>query len=327
MPPSWTSSGSTNMPEAPEDVVRLAEERAAARASKAFAAADTLRDRIADAGWTVVDEPGGYRLERPSEEAEPRVRGRASDVASVLEDEPDRDVSVQWVCEGWHEDIERAIAAFRANEGGRSVQYVIADVTDREPSGWGEDVEVVWLEEGTGWGAARNAGLKRTRGRTVLVMDGSVEPTGDVFGPLESALTDPNVGVCGPFGIVTHDLRQFDEARGGDVDAIEGYLMAFRRETLLTAGLFDEKFRWYRTADIEYSFRVRDLDGRATVVDLPVTKHEHRMWFNTMSEDRARWSKKNFYRFLDRFRDRWDLLVDPLPEDERRHHHDHDHDE
>jgi len=314
------------MPDAPEDVVRLAEERGAARTSKDFAAADILRDRIAEAGWTVVDEPGGYRLERPIGEAEPHVRGRASDVPSVLEDEPDVDVSVQWVCEGWHEDIERAIAAFRANARGRSVQYVVADVTDREPSAWGDDVEVVWLEEGTGWAAARNAGLKRTRGGTVLLMDGSVEPTGDVFGRLESVLADTGVGVCGPFGIVTHDLRQFDEARTGDVDAIEGYLMALRRDTVIAVGFFDEKFRWYRTADIEYSFRVRDLDGRATVVDLPVTKHEHRMWFNTEPGDRARWSKKNFYRFLDGFRDRWDLLVDPLPEEERPHrHHHHDH--
>ena len=316
------------MTDVPRDVVRLAEERAAARTAKDFAQADTLRDRIAETGWTVVDEPGGYRLEPATDEAAPRLRGRPVDVVSVLEDQPDMDVTVHWVCEGWPEDIERAIAGFRANEGGRSVHYVVADVTDREPAAWGEGVEIVWLEEGTGWGAARNAGLKRTRGRTVVVMDGSVEPTGDVFGPIEAALADDRVGLCGPFGIVTHDLRQFDEAGGDvdvDVDAIEGYLMAFRRETMLAAGLFDEKFRWYRTADIEYSFRVRDLDKRAMVVDLPVTKHEHRMWFNTDPRDRARWSKKNFYRFLDRFRDRWDLLVDPLPEDQRPHHHDHEH--
>lgn len=312
------------MPEAPGDVARLAEERAAARASGDFTVADTLRDRIAEAGWTVVDEPGGYRLEHLAED--PAVRRRAGEIPSVLASEPDMDVSVHWVSEGWPEDIERAIAGFRAHEGGRSVQYVVADTTDREPSAWGGEVEVLWLEGDTGWGAARNAGLKRTRGRTVLLMDGSVEPTGDVFGPLESALADVAVGICGPYGIVTHDLRQFDEARAGDVDAIEGYLMAMRRETLIAAGLFDEKFRWYRTADIEYSFRVRDLDRRATIVDLPVKKHEHRMWFNTKPEDRARWSKKNFYRFLDRFRDRWDLLVDPLPDDERPHlHSGHDH--
>jgi GT2 family glycosyltransferase len=147
-----------------------------------------------------------------------------------------------------------------------------------------------------------------------------------VFEPLEAALADPDVGVCGPFGIVTRDLREFDEAKTGDVDAIEGYLMAVRRETLLDAGLFDEKFRWYRTADIEYSFRIKDLDKRALMVDVPVTKHEHRMYHETPPKQRASWSKKNFYRFLDRFRDRWDLLVDPLPEDARPHQHDHDHD-
>jgi Glycosyl transferase family 2 len=317
------------MPDAPpDDVVRLAEERAAARAARDFAAADAIRERIASAGWSVVDEPDGFRLE-PDEPApaEPIERRRAVDVGSVLEDDPDVDVTVHWVCEGWHEDIERALRAFRAHEGGRSVQYVIADVTDRDPAAWGDGAEIVWLEEGTGWGAARNAGLKRTRGRVALIVDGSVEPLGDVLGPLESALDDPSVGVCGPFGIVTRDLREFDEAKGGDVDAIEGYLMAFRRETLLAAGLFDEKFRWYRTADIEYSFRIKDLDRRATVVDVPVTKHEHRMWFETPPKQRASWSKKNFYRFLDRYRDRWDLLVDPLPEDERPHQHDHDHDD
>jgi GT2 family glycosyltransferase len=158
------------------------------------------------------------------------------------------------------------------------------------------------------------------------VVDGSIEPTGDVLGPLEMALEDPGIGVCGPFGIVTRDLRQFDEAKDGDVDAIEGYLMALRRETLLAAGFFDEKFRWYRTADIEYSFRVKDLDRRATIVEVPVTKHQHRVWEDTPPKRRDSWSKKNFYRFLDRFRDRWDLLVDPLPEDERPHQHDHDHD-
>jgi cysteinyl-tRNA synthetase len=316
------------MPEAPADVVRLAEERAAARSSKDFAAADSLRDRIAAEGWTVVDEPDGYRLEAVEATVPPPVgRIKAESVSSLLDHDADVDVSVQWVCEGWPEDIERAIAGFRRHEGDRSVQYVVADVTDREPAAWGDRVDVVWLEEGTGWGAARNAGLKRTRGRVVLVTDGSVEPTGDVFGPLESALADPDVGVCGPFGIVTRDLRQFDESPGGDSDAVEGYLMALRRETLIAAGLFDEKFRWYRTADIEYSFRVKDLDRRATVVDVPVRKHEHRMWFSTKPEDRARWSKKNFYRFLDRFRDRWDLLVDPLPEDERPHHHHHEHED
>jgi cysteinyl-tRNA synthetase len=315
------------MSEAPQAVTALAEARAAARAAKNFAEADELRDRIAAEGWTVVDEPDGWRLEPAAAPApSQQERLRAESVDSVLDDPPTTDVSVHWVVEGWPEDVVRALAAFRANEGGRGVQYVIADVTDTAPSTYGEGVEHVALAEGTGWAAARNAGLRRSTGAVVFVMDGSIEPEGDVFGPLEASLRDPSVGVCGPFGIVTKDLREFDEASGpGDCDAIEGYFMALRRETLSAAGFFDEKFKWYRTADIEYSFRVKDLGLRATVVPVPVRKHEHRMWFETDPADRARWSKRNYYRFLDRWRDRWDLCVAPQPPE--HHHHGSDHED
>ncbi|MFB3738555.1 MAG: glycosyltransferase family 2 protein, partial [Candidatus Velamenicoccus archaeovorus] len=236
-------------------------------------------------------------------------RVRAVDVASVLDEPATADVSVHWMVEGWPEDVVRALASFRAAQGERSVQYVVADVTGAAPSLFGEGVEVVSLVEGTGWAAARNAGLRRSRGRLVLVVDGSVEATGDVLGPLERALADPEVGVCGPFGIVTNDLREFSPSDGPEVDAIEGYLMAFRRELLGTVGGFDERFRWYRTADIELSFRIKDAGLRAVVVPVPVRRHEHRTWAHTSSEDRARWSKRNYYRFLDRFRGRFDLLV------------------
>jgi GT2 family glycosyltransferase len=89
--------------------------------------------------------------------------------------------------------------------------------------------------------------------------------------------------------------------------------MAFRREILAEAGSFDEKFTWYRTADIEWSFRVKDAGFRCEVVEAPVAKHEHRMWFETPPQERAKWSKRNFYRFLDRWRGRWDLVLSGDP--------------
>ena len=46
------------------------------------------------------------------------------------------------------------------------------------------------------------------------------------------------------------------------------------------------------------------------LVEVPVRKHEHRMWHATESAERDRLSKRNFYRFLERFRGRTDLLVD-----------------
>jgi GT2 family glycosyltransferase len=305
------------MPAPPPEVVALAEERAAARAVKDFASADALRDRIHALGWDVTDTPEGPAfapLVAPGEEPSGAVA--AHDVRSRLDEPAVHDVAVHWVCEGWPQDIERALDAFRAHAGGRRLQFVVADVTGEAAPRWAgaDDVEVLALEPGTGWAAARNAGLHRSLAPLVLAMDGSVEPTGDVLGPLEAALDDPALGICGPFGIVTTDLREFDEAPGpGPCDAIEGYLMAFRRDVLREVGGFDEKFRWYRTADIEWSFRVKDAGYRCEVVPVPVRKHEHRMWFETPPAERAKWSKRNFYRFLDRWRDRWDLVLSGEP--------------
>jgi len=301
----------------PDNVRRLAAEREERRKAKDFAAADALRDRIADLGFMVVDSAGGSRLAPAGGPAGDAVKAparvRPEDVPSALEQPATFDATVHWLVEGWPEDVVRALEGFRSHQGGRSVQYVVADVTGHDPSSFGEGVEVIPLVERTGWGAARNAGLKRTQGRIVVVVDGSIEPVGDVFGPIEEALADPAVGVVGPFGIVTTNLQDFEAADGPEVDAIEGYLMAMRREVLLEVGLFDEKFKWYRTADIEYSFRLKEADLKAMVVTVPVIRHEHRMWFNTPPEERAKWSKRNYYRFLDRYRGRFDLLVGGEP--------------
>ena len=50
--------------DAPAELVALLEERKAAKQRKDFAAADAIRDRIAAAGWKIVDAPTGARLER-----------------------------------------------------------------------------------------------------------------------------------------------------------------------------------------------------------------------------------------------------------------------
>ncbi|HSJ50128.1 MAG TPA: glycosyltransferase [Actinomycetota bacterium] len=295
------------MTDVPPQVHELVKQRARARADRDFARADALRDRIGELGYRVVDGPEGSSLEPVAAERSPRRR--AGDVPSVLGEPATADVSLHWVVEGWPDDVARAVASFRRFAGHREVHYVVADLTETDPATYGDDVEVVSLEAGTGWAAARNAGLRRSRGRVVVALDGSVEAIGDAFGPLEAALADPSVGVCGPFGISTEDLREFHESTGPEVDAVEGYLMAFRRDLLGEIARFDERFRWYRTADIELCFRLKDAGFRALVVHVPVARHEHRMWTATSPEERDRLSRRNYNRFLERFRGRFDLLV------------------
>jgi cysteinyl-tRNA synthetase len=296
--------------EIPDHVRRMAARRERARRARDFAEADRLRDRIREAGFDVLDTHEGPELAPApvgAARGEPsNVYGRSGDVASLLDQGPAVEFSVQWVVQGWPEDVERGIRSFGA---GPDVQHVVVDASGSSAPPYPGGADVVRVPPALGWAAARNAGLRRATGRIVVLVDGSVEATGDVLSPLRAALADPTLGVTGPFCLMSDDLREFHESEGPEVDAVEGYLMAFRRE-LVEGGLrFDEKFRFYRTADIELSFQIKAMGLRATITPVPVERHEHRMWANTPQEERARLSKRNFYRFLDRWRGRTDLLV------------------
>jgi len=295
--------------EIPDDVRRLAARREQARRVRDFAEADRLRDRIREAGFDVLDTPEGPELSpSPVGDApgEPSIYGRSGDVPSLLDRAPAVEYSVQWVVQGWPEDVERGIRSFGA---GPDVQHVVVDASGSSAPPALRGVDLVRVPSALGWAAARNAGLRRAAGRIVVLVDGSVEAAGGVLSPLRSALEDPTVGVTGPFCLVSEDLREFRESEGPEVDAVEGYLMAFRRE-LVEGGLrFDEKFRFYRSADIELTFQIKAMGLRATITPVPVERHEHRLWASTPEPERDRLSKRNFYRFLDRWRGRTDLLV------------------
>src|SRR5207247_10256690 len=110
-------------------------------------------------------------------------------------------------------------------------------------------LESLWTSERLGHAAALNAGMRRVTAPVALLLDTSVEPIGDVVSPLVRALDDPSVAVAGGWGITSGDLRKFDDAPAGDVDAIEGYLQAFRRTDYAARGPLDERFRFYRNLD------------------------------------------------------------------------------
>src|SRR5260221_256055 len=176
--------------------------------------------------------------------------------------------------------------------------------------------------------AGRNATMRASRGRYIVLMDTSIEVKGDIWEPLAMTLADRNMGVVGPYGLVTEDLREFYESAGPDVDAIEGYLMAFRRELLSEVGWIDERFRFYRLMDIHYSFFFKTSGYRVLttprVVEL-VERHPHREWFSLSEDEQATRSKKNY----DLFRERWhhgqSLLVANYRPSDLWRGHDHPH--
>jgi hypothetical protein len=173
------------------------------------------------------------------------------------------------------------------------------------------DPELLRCPDRLGWADARTLGLRASRGEVTLLLDTSVEPTGDIAAPILAAFDDPSVGLAGGWGVRSRDGRHFDEAPPGEVDAIEAYCLAVRREALQAVGGFDRRFRFYRNADLDLSFAVRDAGWRAVATEpLPLVRHEHRGWTSLPPDERDRLSRRNFYRFLERWRDRPDLLLD-----------------
>lgn len=321
-----------NRPYVPQPVLDAAHARVGARAARDWTTADRLRDEIEAAGWKVVDVGTNFRLEPvrpPTMEAADGIRyGHSGAVPSRLDEPASRRATLILVATDQPDDLDRALAGLRAHGPAGLQVVVVADAPDdarasRLPAdaaaaddGVG-DLEVIRTSIRLGWAAALNAGFRRAAGDIVIWMDTSVEPTGDVVTPLVGALGDPGLAVAGAFGLRTADLRRFEEVTAGDAAAIEGYLLAFRRADAIAAGPLDEGFRFYRNLDIWWSLVLRDghEDGdgaprRAVVVDgLPLVRHEHRGWTSLSDVERTRLSKRNFYRLLDRFRDRDDLVV------------------
>ena len=308
----------------PDEVLTAAHERSKARAERDWATADRLRGEIEAAGWTIVDRGTDFALTPsapPDVDEGERVRyGASRNVPSRLDEPAVGVATVVLIATDWPEDVERAVRALRATSPEGTSIVVVADAPSDE-AGPGldalvaDDLELDWTSERLGQGAATNIGIRRASAPVVVLMDSSVEPTGDVITPLIAVLDDPTIAVAGGWGITSTDLRTFEDAPPGDVDAIEGYLLAFRRTDAAERGPLDERFRFYRNLDIWWSLVLRD-EGEGSqsrravrVADVPAIRHEHRGWGSHEEEERARQSKRNFYRIIDRFGSRRDLLV------------------
>jgi GT2 family glycosyltransferase len=293
------------------DPAALLAQRQAARERRDFATADAIRDQLREAGWLVKDTPDGPELT----EAPPYQPLDAAALASCW-DEPDRgEVSVVVHVAGWPEDVARATRALATHH--RHLDYEVLLVSDGAGEATGRALEdlarddphvrVLHLEPAIGFGASMNLAMGQARGRVLVWLDPHVEATGDLLGPLLTALDQPGTGLAGGWGVTTTTMLEFEADDGPEVDAIEGYLLAVPRALAARVGV-DPKDRYYRNADLDYSFAVRDLGYRAIRVEVPAARHRHRGFHDTDPGERDRASRKNYDRFLGRWKSRTDLL-------------------
>ena len=317
-------------PTPPPEIVEAARRRSAAREARDWTTADQLRTEIEAAGWRVVDSGTDFRLEalHPPEVVDGDVvrYGRSEAVPSLL-GEPDTGLAtVVIVGETDGGEVVRALSAARraAPEG---VSFVVvangirsAAEAEVEQAAAPGAFELVRTSARLGRATALNVGLRRSTGSIVVFLDPSIEAEGDVLTPLVRALDDPTVAIAGPLGLVTDDLRKFDQVvtsgpRPLPAAAIEGGLMAFRRADAAARGPLDEQFRGARNLDVWWSLVLRDegedrAPRRALVLpDLPLRRHQATEAPPAREAEQERLAKRSYYRVLDRFGRRLDLAV------------------
>ncbi len=303
----------------PDEILALSHERDMLRRKGQYDRADHLKRQIEEAGYAIKDNPHGAHLViLPGVDIDGTEYRTARHIPSLL-DEPDVCLfSVNILAHNSLEQTQRCVESVLRFAGTNAIEIILVDnASDDGLSIWADALRysehrlhVLRLTRMTGEAEARNIGLKQSRGSYILLVDNAIELTGDAFTPLQKTLENSAVGITGLHGLRTDDLRHFEESSAQEIDVIDARCMAFKRTLLKQAGLFDERFRFPAYMDVDFNFTVRD--SGASVV---ITPHLPVSYMPTMGEarlsdaERTRLTKRNFYRFLEKWGDRDDLLM------------------
>lgn len=316
---------------APPEVIDLAHARREARIAEDWARADELRAEIEAAGWTVVDRGVDFQL-RPAVPPD-LVRGdltffgASASVPSRL-DEPASTRATVVVVAGDAATLARLVAAAGRLPPDTDLVAVAngIDVEMEHRSGNGgarESLEVVGTASPFGVGAARNAGLRRSRGAMAILLDPTANSAegaqaadlvawlaGSGIEALERALSDPSVGIVGLIGYASDDLRRFAPTDDGEPVAVGGSIVAFRRADLVARGPLDERFGSPAAVDIWWSLVLRDEGEEQTPRRAVRLAAEPSLPDRELDGSETRLPRRDAYRLADRFAGSTHLLRD-----------------
>jgi GT2 family glycosyltransferase len=304
----------------PPDILALSRERDILRRRGQYARADALKRQIEEAGYAIKDNPhGAHLIILPSIEVDGNFYRTARQMPSLVDEADTCLFSVNILAHNSFEQTQRCVTSILRFAGNSDIEIVLVDnASQDELSIWAAALQhsdarlhVLRVSRTMGEAEARNIGLKQSRGRYILLLDSSLELTGDVFTPLAKTLSDEHVGITGFHGLHTADLRHFEESQQLDVEVVDKLCMAFRRGLLKRVGFFDEGYRFPNYMDVDFNFAVRDSGANIVVTPgLPVTCFPVLQDARLSDAERTRLTKRNFYRFLEKWGDRDDLLLE-----------------
>ena len=282
----------------------LAQERLDARAAKDFAKADQLRDQIAALGFEVIDVAGGFEFR--AKDRYPRYAS-TRDIKAI---KVDGDMAITIIVDGFIADAVETVRTIKAHCNTPVIALVIG-----EPAELVEEIDLqfqlIAITENLGWGENTNALLKNLSTKYMVVMDPSTRFLGDAMTPVIAELNKAEFSAVGWRGglVNTEDeWRSVDDKGPGEVDVLFSYFLAFNCADATNAGGFNNRAIYYRNADMEFSLRLRQSNGRLLQMDLPLEQARHHGYYDTEESFREVQSKKNYDRILERFRGKSAIL-------------------
>ncbi len=223
--------------------------------------------------------------------------------------------SIAMYINGFAEDAAKSIQAIKAHVGPDiAITAILPGEFDFEvlKSEIDERTYLIQIADGVGWGEAINALLKFAPSPYVIVMDPSTIFLGDAVTPVLEILKNGEYSAVGWRGglINTEDeWRSVEDKGDGEVDVLFSYFMALNKENALQANAFNIRAVYYRNADIEFSLKLRQAQGRLLQLALPLEQARHHGYYDTDEAFRDEQSKKNYDRILDRFRGKNEILA------------------
>jgi hypothetical protein len=243
-----------------------------------------------------------------------RTYQRIGDLRSFSKDK--YPISIAMVVDGFCDDALISINSIKQYAPHDcAILVIVSGTPDTAPleEALDERTFITQISGGVGWGEAANALLKLAPSEYVVIMDPSTQFTGDAITPALTALTSGEwaaVGWHGGLVNVDDEWRSVDDRGPGEVDVLFSYFMALNRDAAITCGAFNIRAIYYRNADMEFSLRLRQSQGRLLQMELPLVQGRHHGYYDTEESFREIQSKKNYDRILDRFRGKNQILVE-----------------
>jgi len=313
-----------DMYDLPDVIVCKSRKRNSLRDSSNYEESDLIRDEMEAEGYLIEDSDNHsiVRTKNASEIREDKWKtiSSSSEVFSSIAEESLIPTTIGVVVTGYPDDTRRCISSVLEWTESDKTEIIVVDNGSsdstgellEEMSGKYSNLKVVHADHTLGDGSAKNVLLKIARGEILILLDPSVEIKGPFIDRIHELLIPSTVGIVGLAGLRTKDLLHFHDGDGesGNMDAMQGYCFALRRCDLEKVGLMRESFRYYRNLDLDFSFQFKER-GYSIVADhtLPMELHEHRGWTALSQGEREELSKKNYGRFLKKWRNRTDLLI------------------